>query len=151
MTWYNRAGVEHTDEHIKGFFGDYRWLSNYHPTPVHYEGGIYPSSENAYQAAKTTYADEREAFEIATPNQAKKMGRALHIREDWDLIKLEVMYEILKDKFTRNKVLKQALLDTGDRILEETNWWNDKYWGVCNGVGDNHLGHLLMQIRDELK
>ena len=60
------------------------------------------------------------------------------------------MYEICKIKFTTNPNLAKRLLDTGDEELIEGNDWNDIFWGVCNGKGENNLGKILMRIRNEL-
>lgn len=139
------------DKEIKGFYGDYSWLCNFHECPIEYEGLSYPSSEAAYQSAKTEDMKERERFTKMTPGIAKIQGRALDIREDWEEVKDQVMLDILRDKFTRNQGLRQKLVDTEERYLEETNWWNDTYWGVCKEQGKNMLGKTLMQVRDEIK
>lgn len=151
MRWFERIeGVENDEEHIRGFFEEYRFLSNFHLCEVEYEGLIYPSSENAYQAAKTLDLELRKLFTKCTPNKAKQLGRGLKLREDWDMIKLQVMYDICLDKFRRSPELKHKLLSTNPKHLEETNWWGDTYWGVCRGVGQNHLGQTLMMVRSEL-
>jgi ribA/ribD-fused uncharacterized protein len=143
--------VIHTDTVVKGFFGDYRWLSNFHLCEVHYEGLVYTSSEGAYQSAKTTDSWLREAFTKEEPSKTKKMGQELRIRSGWDRMKVQVMYDVLKDKFTRNEDLKIKLLETGSKYLEETNYWDDTFWGVYEGKGKNVLGELLMKVRNELK
>ena len=140
----------YNDKEIKGFFGGYRWLSNYHICDVQYEGDIFPSSENAFQAAKALWCD-RSLFFKCSPNEAKAFGKQVKIPDihGWDSRKLSVMKTILLDKFTRNLDLKEMLLETKGKYLEETNWWGDKFWGVCNNTGQNQLGQLLMAIRDE--
>lgn len=140
----------HTETFIKGFFGEYRWLSNYHICPIFYEGIEYTSSEAAYQSAKTTDEYARSLFSKMTPSQSRKFGQEIKPRKDWDDIKIDVMYTVLKDKFTRNQDLKEKLLQTGNKILEETNWWNDTFWGVCDGKGKSHLGNVIMKIRKEI-
>jgi ribA/ribD-fused uncharacterized protein len=139
-----------TQDKISGFFGRWRFLSNFWSCPVNFEGILYPSAENAYQAAKTLIKEEREKFIKIDSKSAKTLGREITIREDWDQIKRVVMYQILLDKFVRNSELGQLLLDTGDKYLEERNYWNDIYWGVCNGKGSNNLGKILMQVRSQL-
>lgn len=152
QTWQERTkGWLHDADNIKGFFGDYRWLSNFHICPVQHEGIMYENSEQAYQAAKCWRLEDRYKFKEFTPAQAKRFGQTVKMREDWDTVKYDVMYEICKNKFTRNVDLKEKLLTTGNKYLEETNWWNDRVWGVCNGVGENWLGKILMNIRKELK
>ena len=99
---------------------------------------------------KTLDINERRAIANAsTPGLAKKMGRSVSLRPDWEDIKDDVMLEGLYRKFT-NDELADWLLDTGDEELVEGNWWGDRYWGVCNGIGQNKLGKLLMKVREEL-
>ena len=139
------------DDNIKGFFEDYRFLSNFTLGNVVFEGIEYPSSENAYQSAKTTDIDIRGNFVNITPSESKKLGRTLEVRSDWESVKYNIMYQICLDKFTRNPDLGDKLLATGDKYLEETNYWKDVVWGVCDGVGTNWLGKILMDIRSQLK
>ena len=122
--------VIHTESMIKGFFGEYRWLSNFHDCPIVYEGLDYLNSEAAYQAAKTDDMFTKKRFQAMDGHQSKKASKELRINREWDTIKVRVMYDILKDKFTRNEDLKQKLLLTGDKLLEETNYWGDQYYGV---------------------
>ena len=138
---------------ISDFRGQYRWLSNFHLTPIEYEGKIYPSTEHAYQAAKSSLPDVRESFTKThiSPALAKKWGRLVVQRSDWEQVKVQVMYDVCKYKFTHDAELKQKLLDTGDAFLEEGNTWGDTFWGTVNGKGKNHLGMILMAIRTELK
>lgn len=138
-------------EVIGTFDGKYRFLSNFWPCVIHYQGGVYMTTEHAYQAAKTL--DQGERWRIAncsTPGQAKKLGNMITLRADWEDVKLQVMYDICWEKFNIPE-LKEALIGTGDRELIEGNWWNDVYWGMCRGKGENHLGKILMDIRYKLK
>ena len=137
----------HDENNIKGFFYQYRFLSNFELGDVYFEGELYVSSENAYQAAKTLDLDLRKEFKTISPNEAKSLGRNINLREDWEKEKLNIMFLICFDKFYRNKDFREKLLFTGNRYLEETNYWNDVFWGTCNGVGENNLGKILMQIR----
>ena len=84
------------------------------------------------------------------PYDLKKFSRSFELRKDWDDIKLRVMRKALRYKF-RDNILCMKLLSTGDSYIEEENWWGDTYWGVCNGVGENNLGKLLMEVREELR
>jgi ribA/ribD-fused uncharacterized protein len=137
---------------ITEFDGEYRFLSNFHPAPMEYERISYPTVEHAYQAAKTTDYHERQRIAaLPSPGRAKRAGAKLTLRPDWDALRLNVMETLLRQKFTLHADLRALLLATGDAILEEGNTWGDVFWGVCNGVGENHLGKLLMKIRDELK
>jgi ribA/ribD-fused uncharacterized protein len=89
--------------------------------------------------------------------QAKLRGRHITLREDWEAVKDKVMYDIVKDKFTRNLNLKTLLLTTNNDVLIEGNWWHDNYWGDCycekckDIKGANRLGEILMQVREELR
>lgn len=134
---------------ILQFKDEYRWLSNFWPSKVTLDGVSYPSVENAYQAAKTVVKDERKFFVNCTSGQAKRRGKEITQREDWPFIKIAVMRDLLIQKF-RDPILKQKLIDTGDQRIREGNNWNDKFWGVClkTGVGNNHLGNLITEIRD---
>lgn len=138
---------------IGEFRGEYSWLSNFWPCTVIYGGLNFPSAENAYQAAKEPDPILRQTYIFLTPGEAKKLGRKAILRPDWDQVKVKIMTEIVREKFTRHLGLKELLLSTGDAELVEGNDWNDKFWGVCNktGVGENNLGKILMKIRSELK
>lgn len=137
---------------IESFSGDYRFLSNFYNATAYVvlDGDEYPTVEHAYQASKTTNPDDRRFFRFGTARDAKRMGRSVILRSDWEEVKLNIMLNLLRQKFTDTDLTKR-LLDTKDAELVEGNYWNDTYWGVCNGVGDNHLGKLLMQVRDELR
>lgn len=143
----------HDEKNIKGFFGDYRWLSNFHICTIynHTKSRAYSSTEAAYMAAKTFDKTIKDKFENLNPKEARKLGQEIELREDWENVKLKVMYEVNLCKFTEHKYLKEKLLDTGDKYLEETNWWNDRFWGAHFGQGENNLGKILMYIREGLK
>jgi hypothetical protein len=137
---------------IDGFFGPYRCLSNFWAAPLTYNGVLYATVEHGYQSAKCVNSLDAYIVENArTPALSKNLVKKFKIREDWDDVKLEVMYDLVKLKFQTHEYLKEKLLDTGDVELIEGNTWGDTYWGVCNGVGENNLGHILMQIREELR
>lgn len=137
---------------IDRFDGEYRWLSNFAESAVEFEGIQYPTVEHAYQAAKTLSKNDRAVIAGAsTPGLAKRMGQQVLLRKDWENIKLQVMGDLLVEKFTKHADLKQQLLDTGDTWLIEGNYWGDTFWGVCRGKGENMLGLMLMFIRQEIK
>jgi ribA/ribD-fused uncharacterized protein len=146
-----RDYIVHDESQIKGFFGEYRFLSNFELGDVIYEGIKYPSSENAYQAAKSLDLEIRNQFVNISPNESKKLGRKIDVREDWEEVKYGIMYQIVLDKFSRNYELGDLLIETGDKYLEETNHWKDKVWGVCDDVGKNWLGKILMDVRTQIK
>ena len=143
---------------ILGFFDDYRFLSNFHEHPevkitISGFAGLPIECKNveaAFAASKTIDIEERTRIaESKTPGEAKKMGRAVTLRPDWEAVKIDVMLELLTQKFS-HPYYRDLLKATGDAYLEETNLWGDHWWGVCYGVGENHLGKLLMQIREVL-
>lgn len=134
---------------IEKFDGDYRFLSNFHPVPIILDDVVYPTVENAFQAAKTLDKDMRLAFLFVSPGTSKRLGRNVELRADWQDVKLSIMHDLLKQKFTLPD-LRVSLLATGDATLIEGNDWDDIFWGVCRGVGENHLGKLLMQVRTEI-
>lgn len=100
---------------------------------------------------KTLNKAERLKFKDTTPTQAKRIGRRIELRSDWEDIKIKVMYLVVREKFKQNEELQTLLLDTGDTYLEEGNNWNDRTWGVVNGIGTNYLGKILMKVRYELR
>lgn len=152
MEWFERGMKTLFDkDNIRGFFDQYRWLSNFHECTIHYGGLTYLSTEAAYQAAKSADMNVRMQFLNLTPNQAKKLGQKIELRKDWEQSKLIVMEEITFIKYSTHPELKEKLLDTGDKYLEETNWWKDEFWGVCNEIGKNNLGKILMKVREQLK
>lgn len=136
---------------IDSFRGEHFFLSNFFEAPVIYDGITYLNNEAAFQAQKTLNKKQRLKFAMLNPSQAKKMGRSVSLRPDWEEIKINVMYEICKAKFTQNENLKRSLLNTGNAELIEGNNWGDKIWGQVNGIGENNLGKILMKIREELK
>ena len=135
---------------IESFSGEYRFLSNFWPCLVALDGTLYPSVEHAYQAAKTLDPEERASVRNADgPYKAKKAGRAVILREDWGDVKLDVMADLVYQKF-QHPELREKLLATGNQELIEGNHWKDFFWGVCNGKGQNHLGRILMDVRSQL-
>lgn len=134
---------------IDSFSGKYRFLSNFYPAKVSLDGWDFPTVEHAFQAAKTLDSNKRRQIQqAASPGDAKRLGRTVNLRADWEDVKIDVMRQLLRRKFADPFLLSQ-LLATGTEELIEGNWWRDTFWGVCNGVGENHLGKLLMEIRDE--
>ena len=104
-----------------------------------------------YNFCLAYYSHHQSEFQKLSPKDAKKLGRRIELRDDWDLIKDNIMYNILCHKFKDNFSLKKALLDTNDIYLVEGNNWGDVYWGVCKNIGYNKLGEILMKIREEIK
>jgi len=132
---------------IDSFTGEHRFLSNFWPVDIEYLGVIYPSVEHAYQASKTNDPEERKLIlQAKTAGIAKRLGKFLIIRPDWDNVKVPIMHHLVWKKF-QNKELNDLLQATGDCDLVEGNTWNDTFWGICNGQGKNHLGKILMHER----
>jgi len=123
-------------------------LSTHNPLCVPYR-----SVEHYYQACKAaTSKDHMKIVAASGPGKAKRLGRKVRMRENWDKIKVEVMMRGLNAKFS-NKELKAKLLNTGNKMLIEGNHWRDTYWGVDlkTGEGQNVLGNLLMNLRQIYK
>lgn len=134
---------------ITKFSGPDSWLSNFHPVRVQYAGAIYPTVENAYQAAKMGDPGARAPMTACPPAVARRLGRTFFIRNDWEDIRLAVMEQLLRQKFAE-PALRKRLYRTRGRRLIETNFWHDRFWGVCRGTGCNHLGELIMKIREDV-
>lgn len=136
---------------VSGFFGPHRFLSNFYPATVEMDGFYYPTVEHAYQAAKSD--DEFVRLEVASllsPSAAKHRGQSIAVRPGWWDMQLAVMYILVRDKFTRHGDLANRLRATGSARLVEANDWGDTFWGVCRGRGSNHLGEILMRVRQEI-
>ena len=136
---------------IDSFRGEYRFLSNFYPSEIEYEGRTYPTVEHAYQAAKTTDPEAREQIAAAaTPGIAKRLGASVPLRPDWHKLKLSFMFAFVSRKF-EDPELRRRLLSTGSECLREGNSWGDTFWGVDRDLGGkNHLGRLLMNVRASL-
>jgi len=132
------------------------FLSNFYPCSIESEGLIYKTTEHAFQAAKTSDIAKREEIRDAdTAGKAKRLGRKVDLRKDWEEVKDDIMLTVLREKF-KQQDLREKLLATENAVLVESTRWHDNYWGVCNcekcsGVGKNMLGTLLMKVRGELE
>lgn len=135
---------------ISNFRGKYAFLSNFYMIPIKLGKALYPSAEHAYQASKTMDKKLRKAIAQAkTPKIAKQLGKEVPLRPKWEKQKFEIMYTILRAKFSQHKDLREKLLETGNAKLIEGNTWGDCVWGMCRGKGQNKLGKILMLIREE--
>ena len=142
---------------ITEFEGEYRFLSNFFSSPIKVNTAagifVFPSVENAYQAAKCNKISDIKQFTDCFAGVAKKLGRNVELRPDWNKIRLQVMTNLVEIKFQTNAELKHKLLQTEHLQLVEGNYWHDNYWGNCictkcsNIEGQNHLGKILMQLR----
>jgi ribA/ribD-fused uncharacterized protein len=141
---------------INRFEGHYSFLSNFVSASVELDGVVYPAVENAFQAAKTLNLNQREVLRQCTAGHAKKAGRQLDLRPDWESVKVHVMRLLLQQKFAAGSELARSLLATGDAYICEGNTWHDNFWGACYcdrcvyTTKQNTLGMLLMQIRGDM-
>ena len=140
---------------IDFFDGEYAFLSNFYNASCIFEEKLYPTVEHAFQAAKSLDHAERDWIAAAgSPGLAKRLGRRINLRPDWEKVKFDVMEECLRSKFA-DPVLKQKLLSTGDEELVEGNYWHDNTYGNCSCerckdiIGRNMLGNILMKLRTE--
>lgn len=138
---------------VKRFRGDYEFLSNFYPAKLLFDGIAYYNAEAAYQAQKCSDPAQRKQFAKLYSDESKRFGRSVVVREDWEKIKVDVMQQVVRAKFEQNPRLAEMLLATGDIPLQEGNTWHDVFWGVDlkTGEGKNHLGQILMQLREEFK
>ena len=156
------------DEVISEFRGSHSFLSNFHTSPVMYEGVLHKTNEHAFQAAKAIDPAHRDWIRSSnSAGDAKARGRAVKCRPDWDEIqtatgepfKVGVMRALTLDKYTRGTWSKHTgltplgtkLVDTYPCFLIEGNQWKDQVWGVCQGAGENWLGRILMEVRAVLR
>jgi ribA/ribD-fused uncharacterized protein len=149
------AYAVHEDGKIFGFFGPFRFLSNFYilKNGVCLDEAYYPSVEHAYQAAKWPH-NQRGQFVGVTAGQSKKLGRLAPNFDGrkWNKKKVEIMAELVRQKFTNNPDCFKMLLLTDGYVLEERNSWGDVFWGTnITGEGENQLGKILMTVRDNLK
>jgi len=153
---------------IDDFNGEFRFLSNFFPCLIHRGTDvIWNSTEAAFQAAKVKGQDHYKEFMAMSPAQSKKAGKNVKIREDWDDVKLGIMFHLVRDKFSQNMDLTVKLIETGDALLVEGNTWRDNFWGIHHEqnevlplsvikasclpcAGNNYLGRILMNVRFHL-
>lgn len=141
---------------INQFRGNYYFLSNMYICDIEYKSQIYKSVEHAYVYHKH---DSIELKKLALTNieptklkiESKKYNK--NIYKNWNNIKLDVMYDLLKIKFSQSP-FTELLIATKDENIVEGNVWNDTYWGVDinqqPNIGENHLGRIIMRVRDEI-
>jgi ribA/ribD-fused uncharacterized protein len=127
---------------ILEFRGPHAFLSNFYIEP----DGTFV--ERNYQQAKCLRDEDWDKFNSLTPGECKRLGHTIELRPDWEEVKISIMEELLHVKFTDHPSLMEKLQATGSAELVEGNWWKDTFWGRHNGVGENHLGKLLMSVRE---
>jgi len=132
---------------------NYGWMSNFHRAPFEASGHTWPTVEHAFQAAKNYNQDPMctKIREAKTPGEAKKLGRQVELRPDWEDTKVDVMHYLVLAKFCTHLDLARKLLDTGDALIEEDSKW-DSFWGTGpKGTGRNEMGKILMNTRKVLR
>ena len=164
--WWNRLDIDdrfYNPEYpiIDWFFDEYRYLSNYHIQPIIYNGKSYISTENAYQASKTTLEEAHEDIRLASsPGKSKKLGQLVKLRPDWEEVKEQIMREVVWLKFNADADLANKLISTNNAYLIEGTVWHDNFYGIClkkncekceHKIGKNILGKILMETRKRLK
>ena len=136
---------------ITSFQNEYQFLSNFYGVPVLFRGIEFKTAEHAYQAMKmTNIFDFLAIAECTTPGRAKRLAKKFKHRGAWPVVAISIMTSIVTAKFS-NPILGTMLLLTGDSHIEEGNNWGDRFWGTVDGEGQNHLGKILMNIREELQ
>ena len=141
---------------IKNFRGEYYFLSNMYPCEIRVHDLVFLNSESLFQALK--FRKNRELVQRFCGIDgftAKSLGKKIRLSstaiKEWNEFRITAMEKAVRAKFVQNPDLAKKLLATGDAELVEENTWNDTFWGVCNGIGQNNLGKILMKIRNELK
>lgn len=147
---------------IGPFTGEYRWLSNFSWHAVSVHGHLYPTMEHYYQASKAANAGGyTDVMTAGTPGAAKRAGRLIEIRPDFEEKKRAIMMLGVLAKFTQHDDLRAKLTATGTEQLVEVNTWGDRYWGMVAEeeaallaplymTGQNWLGRILMMTRELL-
>lgn len=137
---------------LQKFDGSYSCFSNFYLREVKYKDKIYKTKEHAFQCQKATNCRDFEyVFNAPTPLKAKRRSRAINLRDNWNHVKVSIMKEIVLEFFKQHNDLRDILMSTDDAELIEGNDWGDVFWGVCNEEGENHLGKILMEVRDMLR
>lgn len=138
---------------ITSFRGSHRFLSNFYPSPINAMGSEFPTAEHLYQWCKVADVETANKILVAeSPTEAKRLGKIGRSVINWHSLRLIVMTNVVSAKFAQNPKLADKLLNTGDDTLIEGNTWGDTFWGQCPlGVGENNLGRILMEVRNELK
>ena len=143
-----------TEKQICFYEQEFYPFSNFSSFKLEWKGYIWMTSEHAYHSEK--FDDPKiieQLKETRSAHNAMKLAYANKEkdRKDWDEIKLGIMKKILRAKVEQHSYVKKKLLESGDKKLVE-NSWRDPYWGWGpNKDGENHLGKLWMEVRDELQ
>lgn len=149
---YERMKEYRKNSDITFFRGEYDFLSNFFEAGIEYKGICYRNNEAAFQAQKCLSEEAKWEFSYLSAAKAKRKGRQVDLRPDWEEVKIGIMEEIVREKFSQNPYLAEKLISTKDRKLVEGNTWKDTFWGVDaeKRKGENHLGVILMKVRKDL-
>lgn len=130
----------------------FEFLSNMYPCRIEYDGRVYSSAEAVFQSFKTLSKEERDLFTTVDGKGARRLGKSISLRDDWDRVRVDIMRDVVRAKFTQNPELAAKLVATGNVELEEGTTLHDTFWGVDinTGKGQNQLGKILMDVRSEL-
>ena len=136
----------------------YGALSNLYRRELVFEGEVFPTSEHAYQAGKARKPEVRQWLMAApTPALLAMAAHGLYywdIAPGWSTSKFDRMGAVLRAKFGQHPDLAELLISTGDaRLVESASVDNkvNRLWGEVKGVGQNMLGIILMEVREELR
>jgi hypothetical protein len=147
---------EKMDEVIGFYPREFYPFDNFSSFKVEWNGYLFASVEEAYQAASFMGSDEELVEKIKKSHSADEAQRIAYAnrdkrREDWDDVKISIMEELLRLKIEQNPYVKKKLLQTGDYMIVEDSP-KDDFWGWGpNRNGQNNLGKLWMKLREELK
>lgn len=143
-----------TEKQILFYEQEFYVFSNFSSFKLEWNGVLWMTSEHAYHSEK--FEDSELLEQLQDTRSAHDSMRLAYAnrdkyRKDWDNVKLEIMKKILKAKVQQHPYVKKKLLESGDKELVE-NSWRDLYWGWGpNKDGENHLGKLWMEVRDEVR
>lgn len=138
------------EDKILFYGGGWNCFSNFSAHQVEYDGILWPTSEHAFQAAKTLSVEEKNKIKLArSPQEALMLGRSVTLRPEWELIKVEILESILRAKYTQHPSIQEKLIQSKDKELIEASPV-DSFWGIGpDGTGENMCGKLWMKIREE--
>ena len=136
---------------INQFKGEYDFLGNRYPCRILWEGLEYRSAEAAFQASKCQDDKERMVYACCSTDKAVLKGKEQTLYPGWEETKVSIMLSILRAKFEQNPTLMQKLADTGNRVLLNGNNKQETFWGIdlYSWIGENHLGRIIINIRDK--
>jgi ribA/ribD-fused uncharacterized protein len=154
----NRLTLD-TDTEVFFYEQDHYYLSNFSAFRLHWKRFWFDTSEHAYHWEKFLPGDESrreiraEIMRAPSAHEAFKVAERYKDRRrlDWDIVKIDIMRNILRAKAQQHEYVRRKLLETGHRELIE-NSWRDPFWGWGpNRDGQNMLGKCWMEIRAELR